>query len=182
MARPYAAEMEELADVLKANPGIDLQSAAKEAKATVAREQKRIAEMARAAEVKARRESFELFSRYDIKEAPEGLELADPGEPPSAADVDWMRQNKLCSGRKGDGEPPANFTHAQVLKLQRTAAKWRSAGFATFKQRRALNNAGIATPFNLSFQKAGTIITHLSSNNWRPNMQWVAAVLGGQEA
>lgn len=169
----------ELADVLKANPGIDLQSAANQAKAAVAREQKRIAEMARAAEVKARRESFELFAKYDIKEMPEGLEVADPGEPCSPADVDWMRQNKLCAGRKGDGEPPANFTHAQVLKLQRTAAKWRSAGFATFKQRRALNGAGIATPFNLSFQKAGEILTHLSSNNWRPDMKWVATVMQG---
>jgi superfamily II DNA or RNA helicase len=167
----------ELADVLAANPGIDLQSAAKEAKAAVVRERKRIAEAAHAAEVKARRESFELFAKYDIKEMPEGLELADPGEPVSDADVEWMRNNKLCSGRKGDGEPPANFTHAQVLKLQRTGAKWRSLGFATFKQRRALNNAGVATPFNLSFAKAGTILTHLSSNNWRPDMTWVASIL-----
>jgi superfamily II DNA or RNA helicase len=171
----------ELADVLKANPGIDLQSAAKQAKAAVAREQKRIAEMAKAAEVSARRSTFELFSKYNIAPEVPGLEPAQPSEPPSAADVDFLLNNKLCQGRKGDGDVPTGITHADVLKLQRTAAVWRKHALATFKQRRALNNCGIATPFHLPFQKASQLLEHCAATGWRPNMQFVAQVMGPRE-
>lgn len=168
----------ELADVLAANPGIDLQSAAAEAKAAVAREQQRIAEMARAAEVKARRESFDLFNKYNI-ERPEGLEPNAPAEPPTAADLEFLRYNKLADK---DGNAPAGISHADVLKLQRTAAVWRKHALATFKQRRTLGMAGVPTPFNLTFQKATQLVQHVLDTRFRPDRAFVASVLGPREA
>jgi len=78
----------ELAEALAANPGIDLQSAAAQAKATVARETKRIAEMAKAAEVSARRATFDLFNKYGISPEVEGLSPTATSEPPTSADVE----------------------------------------------------------------------------------------------
>lgn len=166
-----------LLKALQANPGMDLVSAAKEARAAVEREQKQIAAMAAAARVSARRETFDLFGRYSLDAGEEGIEPTEVGEPATASDLEFLRHNALCKGRKGDGDPPSGITHADVLKLRRTAAAWRSHGLATFKQRRAINNCGLPTPFHLTFNKAHDVLNQLAANGWRPTVGMTAQLV-----
>jgi superfamily II DNA or RNA helicase len=160
----------ELAEAIVATPGIDLESAAKQARAAVAREQERIAEMACSAEVKARQSTFDVLGGYGV--SAEGIQLGEPGESPTGDDLQWLGANKL---------PTAGLSRADVQKLQRTAAVWRRHGFATFKQRRTLGTVGIPTPHNLSFATASTLIQHVIDTRFRPNREYVAGFFKGRD-
>lgn len=114
----------------------------------------------RAAEAKVRHSStaFDAFGSLGVK-----LDPAKPGDfgawPPTPDDLQWLGSNKLET---------TGVTHADVMKLQATAARWRRMGAATFKQRRVLAAKGIVVPFNLPFAKASAIVDALSQNGWRP--------------
>ncbi len=161
----------QLAEVLKANPGIDLQSAAAQAKEAVKREQAAIAKAAREAEISSRRESFDVFSKYGIDPPGGGLQLGNAAEPATLDDIAWLESNKI---------PETGMTHGAVLKLQRTAAVWRKFGYATFKQRRTIGRVGLPTPHNLPFAAASTVIDHIFQSKWRPNKEWAMSVINPQ--
>jgi superfamily II DNA or RNA helicase len=87
------------------------------------------------------------------------MERANVGGPATPDDLQWLGANKV---------EPRGLGHADVLKLQKTAAQWRKMGAATLKQRRVLATKGVSVPFNLPFQTARSLLDAIAGNGWRP--------------
>lgn len=159
------SEKEEAEKILKENEGMTLGDAIKLAQV---REQKRIAAAAAAARVKARRESFNPFARYDI---------ADPGDlsirpkwmkqPPSDAQLWWLSDQML---------PTEGVDVGQFKALRKQADEWKADGRATFRQRQILTPIGL--PGDLPFAAAGELVEAVRRCNGRaPAPQVVNAIL-----
>ena len=147
-------DQNELAKVIKDNPGLDVHSAAKEARAAVARQQAAIARAAKEAEVIARRSVFDVFKKYGLSE-PDGQAPSDNGGPLTVNDEQWLGSNKI---------PATGMSHADVLKLQKTAAIWRKFDFASFRQRRTIGFMRLPTPHNLPWSTAKEVITRITAH------------------
>lgn len=131
----------------------------KEQKERAASEREReLARLAAAAKVRHSSSAFDLFDRLGASVV-EDRSLAEASGPPTPDDRQWLGANKL---------EDRGLTHADVLKMQRTAGQWRRMGAATFKQRRVLAKKGIDVPFNLPFAVASALMEAHAQNGWRP--------------
>jgi superfamily II DNA or RNA helicase len=120
-----------------------------------------LARAAAAAQVRHTSSRFDLFGRVEAMGASvvEDRSLAEASGPATPDDRQWLGANKLDD---------RGLTHADVLKMQRTAAQWRKMGAATWKQRRVLAKQGIDVPFDLPFRDASVAIDAIAQNGWKP--------------
>lgn len=117
-----------------------------------------IAKAAAAAEVTARRATFDAFRRFgvDDDELDHGIPPAWTKEPASASDLAWMAKNGL---------PRKNATRGQAEALKRRAREWFRAGLASFAQRNQLSRMG--APVEVPFVVASRLIEAQKSIGYR---------------
>lgn len=153
---------ERVAKLIQANKGKTLSEVIDQAKAEVDEEdklsQKRLAEAAAAALVKSRKDAFDPFRKLGAKDdVVQGEAMEWAAEPATAADVAWLKENRLAS---------KDVTHGAVAKLQAQAKQWRMRGMASFRQRKILL-AGHC-PVDVTFATASRLIDIIVKQGYRP--------------
>jgi len=127
---------------------------------------KKIAQAARAAEVKSRQSTFDPLVKLGFDERNHGDEPNDPGLPASKEDVEWLKKNAL---------PFKNVTRGMVAKFRSQAAKWRRDGLASWKMRSVLSRAKLDV--EMPFSEAGAVIGYMKERgDWQPKPETVERI------
>jgi superfamily II DNA or RNA helicase len=168
-------------EIIKSQPGIELDEATKLARQEAARierealeaAQRKISEAAAAAKVKSTRGTFDPFRRLGAIDSANGIKPSWLKQRPTADQLLWMKENKLPISD--------DLSRGDIEKLRRQSKEWRKIGKASFRQRNVLAKAGLPVdiPGSVASRLIGVLV-HYKFNAQRARKELDFIVAAGR--